>query len=133
MANTTIQIGPYVLPACQHYAFERVPQYAEFEALSGIVWRDARSLEQMYRFSLGWEALTPAERGLVDNAWMAIIAATTSSHLHFIGLTNTPYDILPDEKSNGYNVTLYMGAVAGTGFTTLADASLIFIGQRVFV
>lgn len=133
MANTTIQIGFYTLPATQQYSMARLPQYAEFSSVNGIVWRDRRNLEQTYVVTLGWMALTPFERGLVDLAWDAILASTPGNHTRFIGLTGAPYDVLPDEKSNDYTVSLYQGAVAGTGWTALADIHLIFRVRRVFV
>ena len=133
MANTTIQIGTYVLPASQRYSYQRMPQYAEFTSLNGLIWRDQRTTEPVYIFSLGWEALTPAERLLVDAAWRVILNATLANHTPFRGLTSAPYVIVPDEKSNDYNCTLYQGATTGTGFTTLTDASLIFCAQRIYV
>lgn len=133
MANTTIQIGNYTLPAAQQYALARLPQYAEFTSVNGIVWRDRRNLEQTYVATLGWIALTPFERGLVDAAWNAILDAAPGNHVRFVGLTGAPYDVLPDEKSNDYTVSLYQGAVAGTGWTALADIHLIFRVRRVFV
>ena len=133
MANTTIQIGAYVLPATQHYSFNRIPQYAEFISLNGIVWRDRRTTEDTYVVSLGWEALTPTEKATTDLAWEAIINAKPSSFTQFLGVTSYPFSIVPDEKSNDYNYTVYMGAVDNSGFTTLYDASLIFRVIRVYV
>ena len=133
MANTTIQIGNYVLPAAQKYSVARLPQYAEFSSVNGIVWRDRRNLEQTYVVTLGWMALAPGERAWVDAAWQTVLDASPSRHVRFVGLTNAPYDVLPDDKSNDYTISLYQGAVAGTGFTALADIQLIFRARRVYV
>lgn len=133
MANTTIIIGPYTLPPCSKYSEIEIPQYAEFVSLNGIVWRDRRATEPQWLITLSWEALSPSEKTLVDGAWAAILSATPSSHTQYIGFVEAPFTILPDEKSNDYNYTGYMGAVQGTGFTTLYDATLIFRAVRVFV
>jgi hypothetical protein len=133
MANITITIGSTVLPPPSKYNSVRLPQYAEFISLNGLVWRDRRSLEPAYVITLAWEALTPAEKGLVDAAWEAILTASAGTTVRFIGLTNSPYNVQTDERSNDYNYTGYMGAVQGTGFTTLYDATLIFRAERVFV
>jgi hypothetical protein len=133
VANTTIVIGSTVLPACSKYNEAQLPEYAEYVSMSGIVTRDRRTIEPTYQVTLGWEALTPAEKALVDAAWNTIINATPTTTFHFTGLTGTPYDVRTDEKSNDYTYTGYMGAVQGTGFTTLYDATLSFRIIRVFV
>jgi len=133
MANTTIQIGTIILPATQHYNYVQMPQYAEFVSMNGIIWRDRPTVEKIYRFTLGWECLSPAEKLLADAAWNAILEAKPAPFVRYVGITSTPYTILPDSKSNDYNFTLYSGVVGNSGFTTLADVTLTFLAQRIAV